>query len=686
MKNWVYAPGTADAGAANVDAWKANQHAWVGDGPPAPTTFFERMWDRLMERYAGCPSVDRDPVSGPPARSPLEDWGYDDIGGPASADVAPEITERYSALARLYSAARDLETDEALEQELEAERAERAAAELAELTETTAVRESTYVRHIRNRSGEVISEEAWERTRAARAQLDEDSVETAIKLESAGRRAFGSGPQAWIVDPISGKSKPIPNFMKRAIIPSVAAEKRAPMIAALELLCRQTDYRFAKFCTFTSGQRVPLVPKTEGAELRAAIQALHRKLNRLNVQPFMKFYGLRLLFRSTEVGSFVEWFLAESGRTVDILEPATPPKNKAVVRERGHGGRTLTVPTSALRSRQHKDENGNWLLHLHAHVLMHWPRYFSAQDRDKIVAQIWQFWGAHWSVDGALEKVREACKYMVKPSDQRLLSEPEFAALDLAFFKTRRVSPLGDLRQQIRFRREHCFTVKRERRIRRDGAERVADLVPVVVPDWNARAKDRLVSKAEKEARKDRKKRRRRSKIAETADRFRVPAEETEDGQKLLSYRRPQMSRAEAEKIATAIVDGDACEFPRRLRTPAKRLGPPLAWQNRVVARLSPAPYFDRVATPALLVWSVSTPDVDMIRAHPVVRQILDATAEQVLTARSSLGRPPAQRSVHTSPVTGRVCTPDPGGTPHFPALLRPSAWEKQSTATEINA
>lgn len=617
--------------AANLEYWKnapAQEHY-------EPRDCFERANHRMAMALG---SRIRDSDTTPNA-------GFDPAERlPAACDIAPELAAQYAAIGKAYNREREAMRGDYFEKQREDEELAKNRATLAELEQINGLRESTYVRHCRNRAGEVISEDAFTRSRDGRAQLEEDTIELALRLEAAGRPALGSGPQAWIVDPISGDARPLVNVRKRAILPTAAAEKRAPVIAALELLLRRRDHKFDLFCTFTGGRRVPLKTATYGLEVRTALQDLHRKLSKLNAQPFMRRAKASIIFRSSELGGLFD----DTGR-------------------------------------ENRDAEGNWTLHTHAHCLIHFERFLPKKQMKAWTHAVWDFWGAHWSIDGALEKVREACKYVVKPGEQKHLNPAELAALDAALFRLHRVQPLGELREQIRARRESCLTVKRERRAQRgDGGERASELVPVVLPDWNARK----------------------------ANRVRTPPERRANGATVRAITPPNAPNAGAITTPSeanagafnapdgATVQGDllrwspelrayappitpnAPETPRR--SPPQR--PPITFRNRVVARLSPAPYFDRVTTPGLLVWSDQRPDLEAIRALPFVSQIVEAVGAQVRDARASLTRADTRAracvSVHTNPVTVRA---DPGGpprTPMLPALCKPQAWQK----TEICA
>ena len=85
---------------------------------------------------------------------------------------------------------------------------------------------------------------------------------------------------------------------------------------------------------------------------------------------------------------------------------------------------------------------------------------------------------------------------------------------------------------------------------------------------------------------------------------------------------------------------------------------------NRVCARLGPAPYFDRITRPALLVWNFDG-DYSALRQHAFVREYAEAVRPLIERAEAALRADPTQHSVHTSHLTAtraRGARLDPGG------------------------
>jgi len=504
----------------------------------------------------------------------------------------------------------------------------------AELERLQHQRESTYTRHCRNRTGETRTDEQHAKKTEEQSQLIEDSLEIALRLTAADRPALGTGPQTYIVTMLTEVAKPCINVRKRAIIPCVAAEKRAPLSRAAEFLLRTPSHKWDQFCTFTHGKRVQIDPVSAGWELRQAFVELHRKLSRLNSQPFMKLYGAEMLLRASEIGGLKD--------------------DKGELK---------------------RDEQGRVTAHPHAHCLIHFARFLSRDDMADWTRCVWAFWDAHWSIDGALEKIREAIKYCIKPADQKALSNAELAALDIALFKLHRVQAMGELKEHIRIRRETCLTVRKEWRAGKADRE----LLPVVLPDWNARKRDRKETLDQK---RKKKLRAHLQKVRKNSRRLSL--------QELNRERREEWLKANAkhiEKHAQGDLFGppmpppppEPVELKELPLGPAKAIRPPAVFRNRIVARLAPSFYDGPVSQPALLVWSDRPPSREDIRgmlSQSFVRPAIEAVRKQFDEAVASrVARPPEVR-VHTSPVTVRPEKPRPA---FLPALLRPSTWEKSA-------
>jgi len=145
---------------------------------------------------------------------------------------------------------------------------------------------------------------------------------------------------------------------------------------------------------FTSGDRVPL----EG--VRERISWLHRRLSKLNAQPFFQALGIRIVFRSTEHGEV------------------------------------------------RRDELGKATFHIHAHVIVHLEKKLTKERWSELLANVRGWWKHHFKDAKCIRQAREACKYVVKPEDLDQLIDSELAELHHQLFRLHLVQCLGELKEQ----------------------------------------------------------------------------------------------------------------------------------------------------------------------------------------------------------------------------------------------
>jgi hypothetical protein len=212
------------------------------------------------------------------------------------------------------------------------------------------------------------------------------------------------------------------------------------------------------------------------------------------------------------------------------------------------------------------DEKGRVLVHAHAHVLLHKSRWLTCDEALELHREIEAHMGALCSPDGVLQSPREACKYVTKTADLTALSPEQLRLVHENLFRAHLCQPLGALRERIRARWENCRKVE----TRFDGKRTRYD----DVADWNATKGSRRLS-----ARQRREQRERRA---------------------LERAREARAKRAAAVKAAMrGEAPGGDAGGGFRLEVQA---APRKQRENVFLARLSPAPFFGRVAEPAVLV------------------------------------------------------------------------------------
>lgn len=503
--------------------------------------------------------------------------------------------------------------------------------------ENIRLRESSFVFVCKNRAGEIVEAEAKEKADRAQKELNDCGINLAIALSSAGVPAFlpSSSPRASIVCPESERRIDLAPFRRINFLPPIAKARRDPVVKQLEAFAeREGNCRMA---VFTAGPRIPLIG--QGAEVRAATQFLHRRISELNSHPLLKSHGCVMHFRATEYG------------TISLASPW--PR----------------VPGT---------ESGIPWVHLHTHVVYSFAHQLSPRRWKRFLAKMHNLWRYHWSDSGKLRDVREACKYPIKPGDYSHLTNEQIAAFYHATKGLHLVQPLGEFRAEIAERREAALKAVRLR-----NGDRKLELR--FKPDWNARI-DRLTGPEKNGRAQYREQQRRRglsvfikaARLFEASRELYLVAALTLRGARISSERRQVIAAALiAEARALGALAQSLLLFnPRpfeeerlsavpKLKALAAMQRGPVKMRDRIAARLAPAPYFDRITRPALLVWNFSG-DYAGLRSHGFVREYLDAVRPQIRRAE----RAASFLNVHTSHTTVGRTSGD------LPLLERSEAWQ----------
>ncbi|MGB6223592.1 hypothetical protein [Haloferula sp.] len=240
-------------------------------------------------------------------------------------------------------------------------------------------------------TGREIDGEVKKRQDDARELLVTQSFRIADALESQGIRAYGPSKLS-LVGVLSGESIEIPDFRNIVFIPLVAQRKRNQMLKQLEYFVQA--HPFSRMWVFTTGERTPL------HAIRDRIGWLHRRISKLNAQPFMQAAGASIVFRSTELGEIS------------------------------------------------RDESDAPTFHVHAHVIVHLKRKLQPAAWRHLLASVRGWWRFHFKEARQVHKVRETCKYVVKPAELEELKAPELVELHHQLFRLHLVQCLGELKGQ----------------------------------------------------------------------------------------------------------------------------------------------------------------------------------------------------------------------------------------------
>ena len=288
--------------------------------------------------------------------------------------------------------------------------------------------EKQYVKACQGEIGRCTDPDKWEDNAEKRKHLADQTKKIADKLES-GYQIHGLGwshtvrVKAYEHNDLvlmglhSEQFKKIEGYRNIIFLPSVAQKNRRDNVKKLEYFLKHN--KNCRMWTFTAGPRVNL------SSLKTSVKWMHRKLSKLNDQDFMKQFGARFVFRSTEFGE-----LGEIG-------------------------------------------NDDLSLHPHMHALLQLQRYLRPEDWSYLLSRIVAFWGVYCRDCGRIQNSRELVKYCVKPADLDGLNSVQLIKLYHVTKGLRLWESLQDFRKMKRAIREENQKV-----IMRKG-------VPRLVPNWN---------------------------------------------------------------------------------------------------------------------------------------------------------------------------------------------------------
>ena len=580
------------------------------------------------------------------------------MDGELAAALAQATAEWQAAAARLDPAA---PSDEAVahlrEREIRVRSLERRRRELAaecDFLANGAVRESEFIRHGRNRAGEIMPAEDYAELSAGEAERAAQSVNLALSLTSAGVEAFDrKGPRWSIVDPDGGHEarKDLPRVRRLNVFPTVAAGRRSPMLKHLE--AHAARHPELDMVTLTNGPRFLVWAHRKGA-FREAIGAFHHRISRLNDSRLFRLCRYRFDFRATEFGE-----------VMDCGDICPWPREEGTE----HGIACISV-------------------HIHAHLLGRFLRPVTALRQRRFMRVFWRYWGAHWDMGHRLNKIREACKYPAKPGELDALRPAQLAQYTTETKGMKLVQPLGELAEARRGRREAALTGRRWR-----TGEGKLELR--FRPCWNAAGPRDLKAASRKAVERERERRAGlwRYLVAayylDAAAEIRLARRAVENtrrmGVSIGSFivagvlwghpERPAVAEsalclafglADLTAVCAASAQAERCGvFPQTLEETAanalSRLETPMLWpetfaerqlrakqkaranrpprkelRNRVIARLPAATYFDQVNRPGLLVANFDG-NFAALRSLPFVAEYLAALCPQIRAAEGQI-------------------------------------------------
>jgi hypothetical protein len=292
--------------------------------------------------------------------------------------------------------------------------------------------EATLQEICRDETGQFETEAETQKRREKEARLVEQGHAVCRGLESVGVPAYRA--DIWKLQCVgvhSGEVTTLPAYRRICLNPYVAHRLRMPFLNWLQFFAQQkqggkveaTRGDNLRFWTFTTGKRVPI------HRVEARLAWLHRRISELNAQPFMTGPGVRIVFRSSELGTL------ESSQGEAAAKAAGTWQDAADSGELQGGG------------------GGRWY-HPHAHCIVWLSRGPLQPWRwEELLRRVWEFWYHQWDDGGRIRDLREAVKYLVKPGDiVRLANEApaELAKLQAVLFRKKLVQPMADLALDMR--------------------------------------------------------------------------------------------------------------------------------------------------------------------------------------------------------------------------------------------
>ena len=304
--------------------------------------------------------------------------------------------------------------------------------------------EKQYVDLASELSNQPYDIDLWEKQGAQQRHLEEQSKQVAEKLYQ-GYRHHGLGwsrivsvnpyrsTDLYLLGLFSKGVKKMDNYRNISFLPVKGRQQRNRFSKELNLFCHNNP--FTRAWLFTD-------KRTTIIHLRSVIKKMHRKLSKLNAKKWMKKYGARFVFRTTELGEIFP--LGESDVSI----------------------------------------------HPHMHALMILDKKLTKDQFITLNKLIQNYWGAYSRDSGKIRNTRELVKYCVKPNDLDGLNAQQIVKLYEAQNGLHLVQSLQDLRTDRKSIRENNQKV-----IIRKG-------IPKIVRNWNGsitkkRQPDRFVEYVE---------------------------------------------------------------------------------------------------------------------------------------------------------------------------------------------
>ncbi len=469
-----------------------------------------------------------------------------------------------------------------------------------------------FLEHAEENTGIEMSPEEYGKTLQRRQTLTEMTREIARRLSDAGvETKRDDGYKLWAYSIHSETLEEIELYRRICFLPSIAAATRAKLLAAVEYFIQEN--RFLRFWTFTTGERAFV------EEIPERLDWANERLRKLNFE-IRRRWGVSILLCSWEFGT-----------------PETPgDMASGGLLQFDRDGQGRLEPT----------------YHPHIHAIVKSHRGFLAPEVWTACCEfVREFWGRKCDFTGGkkgalIQNAREFVKYVTKPGEILKLTPPQIRKFYEATANRRLIRPLGELKAQIRARRDaaHPKTLRRKRTETGWRWIEVFDHNKTSFPNHSDEEKElRAILESEADA-------------AEGAE-FSAECEAAA----VVSRRPPEVYGPcpyGFGREVPAVYD----HAPSQM-TPFKPFAPDVNERDfcRVVARISPAATGTRLKEPRVIVMGTRF-DPKAVKRHDLVQQLWARTVEAweagEMLAWIKREESPARISVHT----GTLTVPHPDG------------------------
>lgn len=253
-------------------------------------------------------------------------------------------------------------------------------------------------------TGTSIPVDRFRESQKRKNALEQQTEDIAKILESGGIECRAG--KVTMLGGVTGETKQVSQWRQLSILPTVARQKKAPLLRDLTYFLERKTSRFARYMVITNGQRIP------ASELKQAVKDMNRRISKWAYE-VKQLYKMDVVFRGLE------------------------------------------FPI---------DENG--LIHLHANVVYIPKTKLSDFEFKQFLQITHSVMDAHLQDNGRLKNAHEVVKYALK-NTELLNAKPELVCeLALAVMGASLFAPMGSFRKfRQRLAKRHLRTLWYEGRL-----------------------------------------------------------------------------------------------------------------------------------------------------------------------------------------------------------------------------